>query len=90
MGTLGSVPLLSCCNQAGRDGGNCFAPGQAAADHCFSGRAEESQGKVMAMLFAKGPSSPWSELVSKSQPSADLKTAEAALLKAFEVVTEQP
>jgi len=33
---------------------------------------------------------PQSELVAKSQPSADLKTAEAALLKVFEVVAEQP
>lgn len=64
--------------------------GQAAADHGFSGKAERSQGKVMPLLFARGPSSLQSELVAKSQSSADLKTAEAALLKAFEVAAEQP
>lgn len=44
----------------------------------------------MPLLFARGPSSPQTELVAKSQSSADLKTAEAALQKAFEVVVEQP
>lgn len=90
MGIFGSGSLLSRCSQQGRDRGNCFALEQAAADHHFSGRAEESQGKVMPLLFAKGPSSPQTELVAKSQSSADLKTAEAALQKAFEVVVEQP
>lgn len=89
MGIFSSGPLLSCCSQQGRDGGNCFALEQAAADHRFSGKAERSQGKVMPLLFARGPSSLQSELVAKSQSSADLKTAEAALLKAFEVVAEQ-
>lgn len=87
MGIFGFGPLLPCCSQ-GRD--NHFAPGQAAADHHFSGRADKSQGKVTPLLFAKGPRSLQSGLVAKSQSSANLKTAEAALQKAFEVVAEQP
>lgn len=44
----------------------------------------------MPLLFARGPSSPQSELVAKSRSSADLTAAKAALQKAFEVVAEQP
>lgn len=45
---------------------------------------------LLPYFLAGVPSSPQPRLVAKPQPSAELMTADSALLKAFEVVAEQP